>query len=172
MKVKNIIRLALITAFILLLPLLVMQFTDEMDWDLVDFAVAGALLFGAGLTYELIAGKIGNITYRIAIGLAVVTALILIWVNLAVGIIGTEDNPVNLMYVGVLAVGIIGSLSAGFRPYGMALAMFATAFAQILVGVIALIAELGPSLTIDLLFSLLWVGAALLFLHARNTESK
>ena len=57
MQNKNILRMALATAFLLLLPLLAMQFTDEVVWDLADFAVAGALLFGAGLTYELVARK-------------------------------------------------------------------------------------------------------------------
>lgn len=68
MQNKNIIRITLATTFILLLPLLAMQFTDEVAWDLADFAVAGALLFGAGLTYELVARKAGNIAYRAAGG--------------------------------------------------------------------------------------------------------
>jgi hypothetical protein len=50
--------------------------------------------------------------------------------NLAVGVIGTEDDPANLMYVGVLAVGIIGAIIARFRPHGMARTLFATALAQ------------------------------------------
>lgn len=48
-----------------------MQFTDEVVWDVFDFAVAGILLFGAGLTYELVARKAGNIVYRVAVGVAV-----------------------------------------------------------------------------------------------------
>ena len=63
--------------------------------------------------------------------------------NLAVGIIGTEDNPANLMYGGVLAVGIVGAIIARFQPHGMARALVATALAQALVAVIALIAGLG-----------------------------
>ena len=143
MQNKNIIRIALVTAFILLLPLLAMQFTDEVVWDLADFAVAGVLLFGAGLTYELVARKGGTIAYRAAVGVAVAAALLLVWMNLAVGLIGTEDNPANLMYVGVLAVGIIGAVIARFQPHGMARALFATALAQMLVPVIALIAGMG-----------------------------
>ena len=57
---KALIRIALGTAFILLVPLVAMQFTDEVAWDLADFVVAGILLFGAGLAYELIATKAGN----------------------------------------------------------------------------------------------------------------
>ena len=91
----------LAVAFILLLPLLAMQITDEVVWDLADFAVAGALLFGTGLTYELAARMKGNTAYRAAVGLALAAALILVWVNLAVGLIGTEDNSANQMYGGV-----------------------------------------------------------------------
>jgi hypothetical protein len=88
MQEKNIIRIVLAAAFILLLPLLAMQFTDEVAWDLFDFVVAGALLVGTGLTYELAARRMGNNAHRAAFGAALVTAL-LIWAELAVGIFGT-----------------------------------------------------------------------------------
>ena len=104
MQNKNIILIALAVAFILLLPLFAMQITDEVAWDLADFAIAGALLFGTGVAYELLARKAGIIAYRAAVGVALAAALLLVWMNLAVGIIGSEDNPANLMYVGVLAV--------------------------------------------------------------------
>lgn len=130
MKHKNILRIAIVTACLLLVPLVAMQFNDEMVWTLSDFVFAGALLFGAGLTYELVANRSGNIAYRVAVGLAVATALILAWLNLAVGIIGSEDNPANVMYVGVLVVGAVGAIIARFRPQGMARALFATAAAQ------------------------------------------
>ena len=178
MQNKSIIRIALATAFILLLPLLAMQFTDEVVWDLADFAVAGVLLFGAGLTYELIARKAGHIAYRGAVGVAVAAALLLVWINLAVGIIGNEGNPANLMYIGVLAVGIIGALIARFQPHGMARALFATALAQMLVAVITLAARLGTSgpvwprnvLIATGFFATLWLGSALLFQRASASD--
>ncbi len=174
---QNIIRIALATAFILLLPLLAMQFTDQVVWDLADFAVAGVLLFGAGLTYELIARKAGRIAHRFAVGVAVAAALLLVWINLAVGIIGNEGNPANLMYIGVLAVGIIGAVIASLEPRGMARVLFATAGAQMLVPVIALI--IGPPQVsswgaagvfgvfgLNGFFAALWVGSGLLFRRA------
>jgi hypothetical protein len=57
MQNKNLIHLVLGTAFILLMPLLAMLFTDQLVWDLTDFIVAGALIFGTGLAYELVARK-------------------------------------------------------------------------------------------------------------------
>ena len=178
MQNKSIIRIVLATAFILLLPLLAMQLTDEVVWDLADFAVAGVLLFGAGLTYELIARKAGPIAHRAAVGVAVAAALLLVWINLAVGIIGNEGNPANLMYIGVLVVGIIGALIARFQPHGMARALFATALAQMLVAVIALAARLGTSGPVwprDVLiatgfFATLWLGSALLFRRASASD--
>ena len=58
-------------------------------------------------------------------------------INLAVGVIGSEENPANLMFGGVLAVGIVGAVVARFRPRGMARALVSTAVAQTTVGVIA-----------------------------------
>jgi hypothetical protein len=132
-------------ALTLLLPLAAMQFTDEVVWDETDFAAAGAMLFGCCCAYELAARMTVNGAYRAAVGVAVLTALLLIWINLAVGIIGSEDNPANLMYGGVLAVGILGALAVRFRPGGMALTLAATALAQALVGVIALLTGLGST---------------------------
>ena len=167
---KNIVRIALVTAFILLLPLLAVQITDAVVWDLADFAVGGVLLFGAGLTYELVASKGGTIAYRAAIGVAVATALILVWMNLAVGLIGNEENPANLMYGGVLAVGLFGAIIARFHPQRMAGVLFATAAAQMLVGVIALIAGVGFTLILNGFFAALWVGPALLFRRAAREQ--
>ena len=160
---KAVVRVVLTTALILLLPLIAMRFTDEMVWDLADFAVASALLFGAGFTFELIARKAGSIAYRTAVGIAVSAALLLVWVNLAVGIIGNEDNPANLMYIGVLAVGIVGAVIARFQPHGMARALLAMALAQVLVAVIALITGLGHTFVVTGFFVALWLTSAWLF---------
>ena len=121
----------------------------------------------------------GNIAYRAAVGVAVAAAFILVWMNLAVGIIGTEDNPANLMYGGVLAVGIIGAVIARFQPDGMARALVATALAQALVAVIALIAGLGstgPSWPWSIViltgfFAALWLISAWLFRKAAREQT-
>jgi hypothetical protein len=171
---KNIIRVALATAILLLVPLVAMQITDEVVWSLADFVTAGGLLFGTGLAYVLAAGRGGTIVYRAAVGVALGTALSLVWANLAVGIIGNEGNPVNLAYFGVLAVGFIGALIARLKPQGMARALFATAIAQGLVAAAALIAGMHRSpessvpeiLAVNGFFIVLWVGSALLFRRA------
>ena len=131
------------------------------------------VLFGAGLTYELVASKGDTIAYRLAVGVAVAASLLLVWVNLAVGLIGNEDNPANLMYIGVLAVLFIGAVISRFQPRGMAHASFATALAQALVPVIALTiwkprvtSGVVNVLGVNALFVMLFIGSALLLRRA------
>lgn len=120
-------------ALILLLPLV-----TGAPWTLFDYIVAGGLLGGAGLVLELVVRTSGSLAYRAGAGLAVAAAFLLIWVNGAVGFLGSEDNPANLMFAGVIAIAVLGSVIARFRAAGMAWAMFAAAAAQVSVGVIAL----------------------------------
>ena len=162
-RYRALVRIVLTTALILLLPLIAMRFTDEVIWNLADFAVAGVLLIGAGLTFELIARKARSFAYRAAVGIAVAAALLLIWVNLAVGIIGNEGNLANLMYLGVLAVGIVGAVVARFQPHGMARALLAMALVQVFIAVIALITGLGQIFVMTGFFAALWLTSAWLF---------
>jgi hypothetical protein len=167
-----------IAALILLLPLIAMQFTDDVNWDAFDFAFMGALLGGVGLGFELAVRKSGNPAYRAAAGIALAAVFLLVWVNGAVGIIGEPGGP-NLMYLGVLAVGIVGATIARFQPGGMARALFATALAQALVAVIALIGGLGSTGPIwprDILmltgfFAVLWLISAWLFQKAAREQA-
>ncbi|WP_394888859.1 hypothetical protein ACG873_27305 [Mesorhizobium sp. AaZ16] len=166
-------------ALILLLPLLAMQVTDQVDWDVADFAIFGAMLVGAGGAYELAARMTGNGAYRAAVGVAIAAAFILVWMNLAVGIIGNEDNPINFMYGGVLAVGIIGAIIARCQPHGMARALFATAIAQALVAAIALIAgmqhasysSVSEIVALNGFFVALFLGSAWLFRKAAREQT-
>ncbi len=87
--IRSITYPAAATALLLLIPFIAMQFTAEVAWTLSDFIIAGILLFGTGLTYTFITGKSKNFAYRIAIGFALFSGLLLIWVNTAVGLIGS-----------------------------------------------------------------------------------
>lgn len=86
---RNTVRIALGTALILLLIMLMNHFSDEVDWKFGDFVVMGILLFSAGFTYELAARKISNTAYRIVVAIAIGVLFLLIWVELAVGIFGS-----------------------------------------------------------------------------------
>jgi len=135
---KYTIGILLVPSLLLLVPLVAMQFTAEVNWTLSDFVFAWVIMAGTGLAYRLATRQAANLAYRFAVGLALAAAFMVVWGNLAVGFIGSEGNPANLMYAGVLAIGLVGALIARFQPRGMALAMIATAFAQFLVPVIAL----------------------------------
>ena len=158
-------------SLLLLLPLVAMQFSPEMNWDGFDFALLAAMLAAACGAVELGARMRANLAYRGAVGLAVAAAFLLVFVNLAVGIIGSENNPANLMYAGVLAIALVGALAARGQPAGMVHGMVATALAQAAVGVVALVVGLDAALPLDLAFGALWLGAAWLFRRAAQQEA-
>ena len=89
MKKKRIIGIVITVALLLLISLIAMQLTDEVNWTLFDFIVAGILLLTTGIMCELVIRKVNKIEHRIAICLAILAALLLIWAELAVGIFGT-----------------------------------------------------------------------------------
>lgn len=86
---KRIGIVALVTAAILLVPFIAMQVTGEVSWSTFDFVVAGVLLAGTGLAYVLSTMNMRSPRSRLAIGAALAVALLLVWAELAVGIIGT-----------------------------------------------------------------------------------
>jgi len=174
---------AIATAIILLIPLSAKLITEEMAWTLSDFIFMGLLIFCTGTTYTLItrllAPRFGdNIIYRVAIGLSLFAGLFLIWSNLAVGIIGSEDNLINGLYYGVIFVGIIGAFMSRFKPKGMSLSLLAMALTQGIITLFAFIkgmTEVPESSVYELLavngfFITLFVLAALLFLYITQQE--
>lgn len=170
-------RPLLAAAILLTVPLVAMQFSDEVVWTLSDFVIMGALVFGTGLTFELALTRTESTMFRGAAGVALAAGFLLVWVNLAVGVIGSAANDANLMYLGVLAVGLGGAIGAGFEPRGMARAMTATAVALLAVGAIAVVGGLGGAASgpIELLalngfFAALFLGSALLFRSAERTR--
>ncbi|MFE3869519.1 hypothetical protein ACFX5E_15750 [Flavobacterium sp. LS2P90] len=86
MNNKRLIIIVFTVAFLLLIPLIAMQFTDEVNWTLFDFTVAGVLLLSTGLACELVIRKVNKISLRIAICVTLLAMLLLIWAELAVGI--------------------------------------------------------------------------------------
>lgn len=180
---KSISLVALATGLLLLIPLTAKLVMADMLWTVGDFVAAGILLFGAGLAFVLLARLGDNTMYRLATGLAVAAGLLLVWVNLAVGLVGSEDNPANLLYGAVLAIAIIGAIAARFRPLGMSNAMFAASLTYMVITVIALFvwkpsAEVTePSvlrineIVANALFAAVWAGAGWLFRRASATGS-
>ena len=165
-------------ACLLLLPAVAMQFTQEVNLGAEDFVVMGAMLFAACALYELATWLSGNPAYRAAFGVAVVTGFLTVWVNLAVGMFGSENNALNLMFAGVLLIAALGALLANFRPLGMARAMGLAAIAQLLAAGTGLAVGLwvgmgehdGSDVALEAFltacFALPWIASALLFRKA------
>lgn len=86
---KRLTGIFITTAIILFIPFIAMQFTKEVNWTLSDFIVAGVLLIATGLMCELVLRKINKTGLWIAICIAILTTLLLVWAELAVGIFGT-----------------------------------------------------------------------------------
>lgn len=156
---------------LLLLPLVAMQFTREVNWSPADFVVFGGMLLAACGSYDLATWLSGHALYRAGAAVALATAFLLVWVNLAVGIIGAENNPANLVYAGVLGVAIAGALMARWRPSGMRRALQATAAAQALASVLALAAGETVAAGWSLLFALPWLASAWLFGRAAAAQT-
>lgn len=89
MKSNRLTLILIVATFLLLIPLIAMQFSEEVQWTIADFLVAGVLLYGTGLLCELILRKVKKAKLRIALCIAILIALLLIWAEMAVGVFGT-----------------------------------------------------------------------------------
>lgn len=89
MKNKRLTGILVAVTILLLIPLIAMQFTDEVVWKLNDFVVAGVLLYGTGFIIDLVIRKIRSKEHRIALSAGILVVLALIWIELAVGIFGS-----------------------------------------------------------------------------------
>ncbi|MDI6032770.1 hypothetical protein QLS91_06760 [Flavobacterium sp. LB2P84] len=89
MENKRGIGIVLTVVFLLLIPLIAMQFTNEVNWNQSDFVVAGVLLLGTGLICELVMRKVKKTNHRIILCTIILVVLLLIWIELAVGLFGT-----------------------------------------------------------------------------------
>jgi len=157
-------------ALLLLLPLVAMQFTAEVNWQPGDFVFAGVMIGGTGLLFELTVRMTPNWAYRGAIGLALAAAFMIFWANGAVGMIGDEGNPYNLLFYGVIALALVGALAARFRSSGMALAMAAAAVAHLAVALVGLPADPRGGV-VSAAFAGLWLLSAALFRKAARDQA-
>jgi hypothetical protein len=122
--------------------------------------------------------KSGQVVYRAAGAVAVAAALLLIWAIGALGVIGAEGDPADHMYVGVLGIAIGGAVGARLEAEGMARALSATALAQALVAVIALlmgehrspVTSMVEILGVNGMFVALFLSSAWLFQRAATIQ--
>lgn len=158
-----------VAALLILLPLVAMQFTAEVNWTGTDFVFAAMLIGGTGALFELTVRMSRNLGYRAGMGVALAAAFVTVWANGAVGMIGGEDNPYNLVFAGVLLIAFMGAVLGRFRAAGMAKAMAATAAAQVLASAGGLAADpRGGAFSMG--FALFWIISAALFGRAAREQ--
>lgn len=148
------------------LALLSIPFFSGAPWSLSDYALAGALLWGAGSFVALLLRLALSWRQRVGLALGLATVVLLLVSNAALGIIGAEDHPANRLYVAVPVVGLAGALITRGRLPGLANTLLAMAVAQALVAPVALLAQVGtpwPKLPqialINLFFVLLFLSS-------------
>ena len=151
-------------AFLLLLPLIA-----RAPWTASDFVFAGVLIGGVGLAFEAIVKMSPDWTYRAGAGAALAVTFLTIWSNAAVGMIGDGDNPLNLMFAGVIALALVGAVLVRFRAAGMARVMAVAALAQFVAGAVGAFTDLRGGI-ISAMFAGIWLLSALLFQRAARDE--
>jgi hypothetical protein len=176
---KSLLIVALVTIIILLIPLIAMQYTTEVDWSVADYIIMGTLLFGTGSAFVILTAYSTNYLYKLAMVIAVGSTFLMIWVNLAVGLIGGGAHIGNLMYAGVIVIGLVGTFLARFSSQGMAHTMFAMSAGFAVILIIALVADMqnypGSSVIeiigVNGFFAMLYVLAGTLFRYVSNKET-
>lgn len=83
---RSVLRVLLGTGAILLVPLLAMQFTSEVNWTGFDFVVAAILLAGTGFALELAVSRFADMKQRMLGVAAIALVFVYVWAELAVGI--------------------------------------------------------------------------------------
>jgi hypothetical protein len=147
-----------IAATLILLPLVAMQFTSEVNWTAEDFIFAIVMIGTVGLVFELAVRMTSNWAYRAGAACALAAGFLLIWINGAVGMIGSEGNANNLLFGIVLLVAVIGSIAARFKAPAMSLAMAAAGLAYVLLVPIVVMRSGGPVETREIVLTLVFAG--------------
>lgn len=177
---SNIIRALCISTALLIVPIIASFFLDGWLWTGFDYFFAWVMFSIASLAFTFIATSDRRMTYKLAVGITVVASFLLIWVNGAVGMIGDEGNPANLMYLGVVALALLGMAAARLRPLPMSYAMYVAASAQFIVPVIAMIVwrpamNEAPGMigifALNTLFVAMFAASALLFRRASDESA-
>jgi hypothetical protein len=134
---KTMLRVALGALAALMVPLVASRVVEGWNWNAGAFVFVYVLFFATGMAYAVIARKMGAWSYKAAVGLALAAGFALGWSNMVH--VADSENPANLVYYSVLAVGIVGAGLAQLEAQGLARTLFAMA------ATLALIAAILPS---------------------------
>ncbi|MDE2618558.1 MAG: hypothetical protein KGL54_00215 [Sphingomonadales bacterium] len=155
---------------ILLAAAVASRTVDGFNWTLGDFVAAGVILGTVCIGFEIATRHTAGHAARAAAGLGLLGAFLVVWINLAVGIIGAEENRANLVFFPVLLLGAAGSLWARFQPRGMALVMTTATACQALMAIGLVMAGWGAAGMLTLGIGALWALSAQLFSRAARGQ--
>jgi hypothetical protein len=168
---KTMLRVAL---GLLMVPLVASQMVDGWNWNAGTFVIVYVLFFGTGMAYAVIARKMGAWSYKTGVGVALVAGFALGWSNMVH--VADSENPANLVYYSVLAMGGVGAWLARLEARGLARTLFAMAATLTLIAVM-LPSGAPPYLARNMVilhgvFVALFTTSGLLFRHASLAELK
>jgi hypothetical protein len=165
---KTMLRVALGALAALMVPLVASQVVEGWHWGAGGFVMVYVLFFGTGMTYAMIARKMGAWSYKAGVGVALVAGFALGWSNMVQ--VADSGHPENLVYYSVLAVGVVGALLARLRARGLARTLFAMAATLALIAVI-LPSGAPPDMARRMaighgVYVVLFIASGLMFRHA------
>ena len=171
---KTLLRVALGALAMLMVPLVASRVVEGWNWNVGGFVFAYVMFFVTGLAYALIARKMGAWSYKAGVGLALVAGFALGWSNMVH--VADSENPANLVYYSVLALGAVGAWLARLEARGLARTLFAMAATLALITVI-LPSGAPPDMALRMaighaVYVALFIASGLLFRHASLAGSK
>ena len=152
-------------------PWLLMRFTDQGAWTVFDFVAFGVMVGAVCAGFELAMRMSNRWTYRLAAFMTVIGGFLMVWANLAVGIIGNEENPQNLMFYTVLLIGLVGALVSRFDAHGLMWTLRLMAAAQLGVFLIAAALDWALLPVFTIFYFSLWLIAGELFRKSTRPPS-
>lgn len=132
---RTTLRVSLAALGLLVVPLVASRIVEGWNWGVGGFVFTYVLFFLTGMAYALIARTMNAWAYKAAVAISLVSGFVLGWSTMVHT--SETENPVNLVYFGVLAVGAIGATLARLKARGMARALFAMVAALAVAGFIA-----------------------------------
>lgn len=150
------------------LPAVAMLVTSEVQWSLADFIVFAGLLALVVMPFQLALRRVRNFAALSAVAVALGTGFVMVWANLAIGLVGDGPTLANRALMAVLVVPVIGAILTRAAPRGMAGVMLATALVNAVV--LAILALTAPETGVIFCFAFVfgWLVSALLFRRAAD----
>lgn len=134
----------------------------RFPWTASDFVLMAVLLGSVGAGIEFLVARGGSVFARLGAIVMVLTAFLTIWVNLAVGMIGSEDNPYNLLFLANLALVLIAGIWVRLEPGAMVKVALLAALVQAALALGGLGSDQRGAI-FSAVFALFWLFAAALF---------